>query len=86
MEALILIAIFIALVAISTLVIKESERAVVFRKGKPNHVIGPGVYFVAPFFEVVKRVDMEIFSNDWRSLSSEELMRLLLNHFDGTLK
>lgn len=86
MKALILIAICIALVAISTLVIKESERAVVFRKGQPNRVIGPGVYFVVPFLEVVKRVDMEIFSTDWRSLSSEELMGLLLTHFDDTLK
>ncbi|MGK7910184.1 MAG: SPFH domain-containing protein [Synechococcus sp.] len=40
------------------MIIKESERAVIFRIGKTYRVIGPGVYSLIPFYEKVKRVDM----------------------------
>ena len=86
MAALIWILVFIILIAMSTLIIKESERAVVYRNGKPNRVIGPGVCFVMPFLERAKRTDMNNLTTEWKSLSPEELMRLLVTHLSNHSK
>lgn len=50
----------LALVLVSLRVIREYERAVVFRLGRLRGPLGPGVMFVLPFLDKMVRVDLRV--------------------------
>lgn len=54
------IVLVVALFFASIRVIREYERAVVFRLGRLRGPLGPGIIFVLPFFDKMVRVDLRI--------------------------
>lgn len=57
-------AIVTALVYFSLVINQEYERAVVFRMGSYERVLGPGLNFKVPFFEWIKKVDYRVKSTN----------------------
>jgi len=56
--------IVIALLSISIRVIREYERAVVFRLGRLLGIKGPGLFFLIPFIDSMVKVDLRIVAVD----------------------
>lgn len=54
----------ITFLAISIKVLKEYERAVMFRLGKFKKVNGPGIFLIIPFVDSIIKVDLRIISVD----------------------
>ena len=66
METLLLVLVVVvgSVLASSVKVIREYERAVVFRLGRVRPVRGPGLIFLIPFLERMQRVSLRIFVMD----------------------
>jgi regulator of protease activity HflC (stomatin/prohibitin superfamily) len=52
----------------SSKILRENERAVVFRKGQFLAVRGPGFVFVVPLLERIQVIDLNEWIPEWRSL------------------
>jgi regulator of protease activity HflC (stomatin/prohibitin superfamily) len=65
MQPLVVLAVLIAVLLVSAIkIVQEYERGVVFRLGRAVGVRGPGVVFVIPFIEVMRRVDLRTVTMD----------------------
>ncbi len=56
-------------------IIKEYERAVVFRLGKIMGTVGPGMIYVTPLIDRMVRVDLNKHLPGWQGLPKDELNR-----------
>jgi regulator of protease activity HflC (stomatin/prohibitin superfamily) len=54
-------------------ILKESQRAAIFRLGQFVAVTGPGIIFMMPIVEKSKVVDLNKLIPEWRELSKTEL-------------
>lgn len=63
----------LVVVAMQIKIIREDQRAAVFRLGHFFGVRGPGVVFVIPFVDKIERVDLKKSVPQWRSLTKTEL-------------
>lgn len=54
-------------------ILKESQRAAVFRLGQFVGVGGPGIVYLIPMVEKAKVVDLNKWVPEWRELSKTEL-------------
>ena len=54
-------------------VLRENERAVIFRLGFSVHVRGPGIIYVIPLMERMIRVNLDKQLPGWRGLLNEDL-------------
>ena len=54
-------------------ILKEFERAVIFRLGKLMGIRGPGIIYVTPLIERMVRVNLDQALPDWRGLSKDDL-------------
>ncbi len=62
---ILLLVIIIMLVALSGIrVVKEYEKAVIFRLGKFKGVKGPGLFYVVPVFDSMRKVDLRVVTVD----------------------
>ena len=61
------------LAASSIKVIKEYQRAAIFRLGEFIAVRGPGLVWLVPMVDKAEIIDLNRWVPEWRSLSSEEL-------------
>ena len=61
---LVVIAIILAILASAIKIVKEYERAVIFRLGRLLGAKGPGIFFVIPIVDTFKRVDLRVLSFD----------------------
>ena len=64
LEILILLIIVLIFLSMSIKIVKEYERAIVFRLGRFVGVRGPGLFFIIPGVESIKKVDLRIVSVD----------------------
>jgi len=64
LEILILLIIVLIFLSMSIKIVKEYERAVVFRLGRFVGVRGPGLFFIIPGIESIRKVDLRIMSVD----------------------
>src|SRR5437016_7516730 len=55
---------FLGILSSSIKVIKEYERAVVFRLGRLSSVKGPGIFFIIPLFDKLNKVDLRTVVSD----------------------
>jgi len=58
---------------ISTRILKEMERGVVFRLGRLNKIIGPGFVFVLWPVEQIIKIDLNQIIPEWQRILKEEL-------------
>jgi len=72
-ELLVICAVAILFVVSSIKVVKESQRAVIFRLGQLVGVGGPGLVFLVPVVDKVKIVDLNQWVPEWQALSKTEL-------------
>ncbi len=63
-EAIILLLIVIVFLSMSIKVVKEYERAVIFRLGRLLGAKGPGLFFIIPFVDNFIKVDLRIVTAD----------------------
>lgn len=61
------------LTASSIRVIKEYQRAAIFRLGQFVGVRGPGLVWLVPMVDKAEIIDLNKWVPEWQSLSSEEL-------------
>ena len=54
-------------------VLRENERAVIFRLGLPLHIRGPGIIYVIPLIERMIRVNLDKQLPGWRGILKEDL-------------
>jgi len=54
-------------------VLRENERAVIFRLGLPVQTRGPGIIYVIPLIERMIRVNLDKQLPGWRSMLNEDL-------------
>ena len=54
----------IFLIIIGLRVIKEYDRAVIFRLGKFNRVQGPGLFYLIPIIDAMTKVDLRVITVD----------------------
>jgi regulator of protease activity HflC (stomatin/prohibitin superfamily) len=54
-------------------ILKESQRAAIFRLGQLVGVGGPGIVYLIPIVEKAKVVDLNKWVPEWRELSKTEL-------------
>lgn len=72
--AIIAVNIFILMLIIpSVKVINENQRAVVFRLGKLEKVVGPGMVVIVPHIDRLFKVDLNSKIPGWQGLSPEQL-------------
>ncbi len=64
LEILILLIIVLIFLSMSIKIVREYERAIVFRLGRFVGVRGPGLFFIIPGVESIKKVDLRIMSVD----------------------
>src|SRR5688500_10061752 len=57
---LVLALIFILILASSVKIVLEYERAVIFRLGRSVGAKGPGVFFIIPIIDKIRRVNLQI--------------------------
>ncbi len=72
-ELLVICVVAILFVVSSIRVLKESQRAVIFRLGQLVGVGGPGLVFLVPVVDKVKIVDLNQWVPEWQALSKTEL-------------
>jgi regulator of protease activity HflC (stomatin/prohibitin superfamily) len=70
---IIILVLMIVFFVSSIRILKESQRAAVFRLGRFVGVGGPGIVFLIPIVERVKVVDLNKRVPEWRQLSANEL-------------
>jgi len=58
--SLALLAILVVLIALSFKVMRQYERAVIFRLGRLEGVRGPGIFVIVPFVDRIVRVDLRV--------------------------
>ncbi len=64
----IFVSIVLILVAASVKVIKEYERAIVFRLGRFIGLRGPGLFWIIPHLDKIQKVDLRIITYDARTI------------------
>jgi regulator of protease activity HflC (stomatin/prohibitin superfamily) len=72
-DLIVLLLVLIVLCASSIKIIKEYQRAAVFRLGQLIGVRGPGLIFVLPMVDKAEIVDLNKWIPGWRGLSEDEL-------------
>ncbi|HTY24800.1 MAG TPA: SPFH domain-containing protein [Desulfomonilaceae bacterium] len=72
-ELLVICAVAILFVVSSIRVLKESQRAVIFRLGQFVGVGGPGLVFLVPVVDKVKILDLNKWVPGWQALSKTDL-------------
>src|SRR2546425_828106 len=55
---------FLGVLASSIKIVKEYERAVLFRLGRLAGVRGPGIFFIIPIFDKLNKVDLRTVVGD----------------------
>jgi regulator of protease activity HflC (stomatin/prohibitin superfamily) len=70
---IIILALMILFFVSSIRILKESQRAAIFRLGRFAGVGGPGVVFLIPIVEKAKVVDLNKCVPEWQALSQTEL-------------
>lgn len=68
-----IVAIVIIVLASSIKVVREDERIAVFRLGRLVNIVGPGIFFLLPFIEKCKRIELRKHVPDYKALTEEEL-------------
>ena len=58
-------------------ILKENQRAAVFRLGRFSHVVGPGIVLPIPFIDQVCVVDLDAAVIGWRTSASAELAKIV---------
>jgi hypothetical protein len=58
-------------------ILRENQRAAVFRLGRFSHVAGPGIVFPIPLFDQVCLVDLDRTIPGWTDCSPEEVDRMV---------
>ncbi|RLE47988.1 MAG: slipin family protein [Candidatus Methanomethylicota archaeon] len=64
LATLIVILIILAILASAIKIVKEYERAVIFRLGRLLGAKGPGIFFIIPIVDTFRRVDLRVLSFD----------------------
>lgn len=59
-KIVLIVAILMVLVSLSVKIIRQYNRAVIFRFGRSAGVKGPGLFFILPFVDQIVRVDLRI--------------------------
>jgi regulator of protease activity HflC (stomatin/prohibitin superfamily) len=70
---IIILVLMIVFFVSSIRILKESQRAAIFRLGRFVGVGRPGIVFLIPIVEKVKVVDLNKWVPEWRELSKAEL-------------
>ncbi len=70
---IIILVLMIVFFVSSIRILKESQRAAIFRLGQFVGVGGPGIVFLIPIVEKVKVVDLNKWVPEWQALSKTEL-------------
>ena len=55
---------FLGVLASAIKIVKEYERAVIFRLGRLSGVKGPGIFFIIPLFDKMNKVDLRTVVGD----------------------
>jgi regulator of protease activity HflC (stomatin/prohibitin superfamily) len=70
---IIIVVLMIVFFVSSIRILKESQRAAIFRLGQFVGVGGPGIVFLIPIIDKAKVVDLNKWVPEWRQLSENEL-------------
>jgi len=70
---IIIVVLMILFFVSSIRIIRESQRAAIFRLGQFVGVGGPGIVFLIPIVDKVKMVDLNKSVPEWQQLSENEL-------------
>jgi len=70
--AIVLIILFLSA---ATKVLREYERGVIFRLGRIERVVGPGLVIVIPIIDKLVKVDLSKRIPGWQGLSEKELQK-----------
>ena len=70
---IIILVLMIVFFVSSIRILKESQRAAIFRLGQFVGVGGPGIVYLIPMVEKAKVVDLNKWVPEWRELSKAEL-------------
>ncbi len=70
---LVILVLMILFFVSSIRIVKESQRAAVFRPGQFVGVTGPGIIVLIPMVDKAKIVDLNKWIPEWQQLSSVEL-------------
>ena len=54
-------------------VIPDNQRGVIFRLGRFEKVVGPGLVCPIPLIDMLKRVDLDHHVSGWRAMSPEQI-------------
>ena len=65
--------ILVILIISGARVLRENERAVIFRQGLPVQTRGPGIIYVIPLIERMIRVNLDKELPGWRGLLHDDL-------------
>ncbi len=68
-----IVIIIVLLVAFGARVLRENERAVIFRLGMPLATRGPGIIYVIPLIDRMIRVNLDKQLPGWRGMLREDL-------------
>ncbi len=69
----VILALMILFLVSSIRILRESQRAAVFRLGQFVGVAGPGIIFLIPMIDKANIVDLNKWIPEWQQLSSVEL-------------
>jgi len=58
-------------------ILKEAERAAVFRLGRFHRVAGPGLVFLIPLVDHISLVNLDQAIPDWKEAPFDELNRMV---------
>ena len=70
---LLAIVVIILFLSAATKVLREYERGVIFRLGRIERVVGPGLVIVIPIIDKLIKVDLSKRIPEWQGLSEKEL-------------
>ena len=81
---LLILLVLIVVIPRGVVLVKESQRLVVYRHGKFNTVLGPGIVIVIPVVDKPILVNMSKHVPDWQSMNEHDICERLkmLTSFD----
>jgi regulator of protease activity HflC (stomatin/prohibitin superfamily) len=81
LRLLLLCACAIVVLSVSIKVVRDDQRIVILRFGKPLGVRGPGIVMILPFVDRITRVTLNESIPGWETLTEQQLEEKLMAHF-----
>lgn len=63
--------VFIVALFLSLKIINQNQRGVLFRLGRLERILEPGLFFIVPVVDRVRKVDLNARIPEWQLLSKE---------------